>query len=478
MGNSSSHSNRGLFRDGTYHKTVTFGKRRVKDGECCAIWDSMGRVRNVVGPKREFIYWSDVRFLDRFVANQNEYLVVEYRDGRKEHVRGPVSLFCDPVLHKRVQVQEAISLNAFEAIVVYRELDRVEGLGIEHSAAQETPSALIKGGCGGGSSAVEIIPAAVAMPADGKRVSRRIIRGPTLFIPSASEWVHTFSWHGSNNKMDDHRTMIKDALKLTKIRTLPDQLYYNVVGCRTSDDAQLSIKLMMLFQMSDLEKMLDSTHDPIGDFVNALSADVISFVASLTFEEFIRRSSELNNLAAFPVLQERAASIGYKVDKLVYRGYKASDQLQQMHDSAIRTRTTLQLEAKTAEQQQSIEDLKLGRKLERGKQEREMERATRSHALELNALEHAERLRQADAERQASAEAQKVADAQRVAFLDALGAKGVDLTKYLCALERKHEKTICIETLGSGGGGGSGRSGDDAAMVPHIHLGDSSLGNV
>jgi hypothetical protein len=41
--------------------------------------------------------------------------------------------------------------------------------------------------------------------------------------------------------MDDQRTMIKDALKLTKIRTLPDQLYYNVVGCRTQDDAQLTV---------------------------------------------------------------------------------------------------------------------------------------------------------------------------------------------------------------------------------------------
>jgi hypothetical protein len=82
-----------MFRDGRYHKTVKIGKRRVKDGECCAIWDSMGRVRNVVGPQREWIWWSDVRFLDRFVANQAEYLVVEFRDGRKEHVRGPASLF-------------------------------------------------------------------------------------------------------------------------------------------------------------------------------------------------------------------------------------------------------------------------------------------------------------------------------------------------------------------------------------------------
>ena len=122
---------------------------------------------------------------------------------------------------------------------------------------------------------------------DGKSVIRRIIRGPVQFIPAANEWcaqrrfgvicvalnallgrlcfflvtrsrgatsfhshcffllnifrVHKFSWHGSNDRMDDQRTMTKDALKLTKIRTLPDQLYYNVLGCRTQDDAQLTV---------------------------------------------------------------------------------------------------------------------------------------------------------------------------------------------------------------------------------------------
>ena len=125
--------------------------------------------------------------------------------------------------------------------------------------------------------------------------------------------------------MDDQRTMIKDALKLTKIRTLPDQLYYNVLGCRTQDDAQLTVRLMLFFQMVDLEKMLDSTHDPIGDFVNAVSADVIRFASETTFEGFVQRSGELNELASFKVLLERAASIGYQVNKVVFRGYKAQE---------------------------------------------------------------------------------------------------------------------------------------------------------
>ena len=93
-----------------------------QDGECCAIWDASGSVRNVLGPKREWIVWSDVRFLDRFIADQSHYLIVEFRDGRREHVRGPACLFLDPVVHKAISVQPAVSLNAFEAVVVYREV--------------------------------------------------------------------------------------------------------------------------------------------------------------------------------------------------------------------------------------------------------------------------------------------------------------------------------------------------------------------
>lgn len=283
MGNSSSRRDKKLFRTADYHKTTTLGKRRVKDGECCAIWDSSGNVRNVLGPKLEYIYCSDVRFLDRFVADQNEYLVVSYKNGRKEHLRGPASLFLDPVTHKKVTVEKAVSLNAFEAVVVYKELDERRdaaaaaeevtggsgggdgsgggGLPVkeEHAPNKESAS---KGGGGGAprGGSVDRPPVAVATLAGESMVERRVIRGPTLFIPAANEWIHKFSWHGSNDRMDDHRTMIKDALKLEKIRTLPDQLYYNVVACRTSDDAQLSVKLMIFYQMVDLEKMLDSTH--------------------------------------------------------------------------------------------------------------------------------------------------------------------------------------------------------------------------
>jgi hypothetical protein len=43
---------------------------------------------------------------------------------------------------------------------------------------------------------------------------------------------------------------------------------------------------MVFYNLHDAETMLDSTHDPIGDLVNATSSDVIDRIGSLTFQEF------------------------------------------------------------------------------------------------------------------------------------------------------------------------------------------------
>jgi len=109
------------FRDGSYHRLVWLGKRTVKDGECAAVWTASG-VRNIIeGPRRVHLWFSHVRFLDRQVAGQNEYLLVQFRDGRKENFRGPLALFFDPCVHQAITVKPAFKLDANEAIVVYKE---------------------------------------------------------------------------------------------------------------------------------------------------------------------------------------------------------------------------------------------------------------------------------------------------------------------------------------------------------------------
>ena len=228
--------NKKTFRDGSYYRHVIVGKRTVKEGECAAIWTPSGDRKLVEGPKRTHLWFSHVRFLDRHVADPSQYLSVKFRDGRTDHRRGPVALFFDPCVHETMGVQDAYKLGANEALVVYAE--------------------------SGEAAATDAKPARASNQGDqegAQQVQRRIIRGPSVFIPSASEWVHKFSWHGApSSKPSDGvksgsgtgtpgDTKVPHGLTFEKLRCMPDQMYHTVRGVRTSDDAQLTIQLMIFY---------------------------------------------------------------------------------------------------------------------------------------------------------------------------------------------------------------------------------------
>ena len=170
-------------------------------------------------------------------------------------------------------------------------------------------------------------------------VERKIIYGPKRYTPKPNEWIHEFVWHGSDT--NDKTRKVPGATRFRLLRIIADKLYYNVMSVRTKDDTMLKVKLMIFFEINDVEKMLDSTHDPIADFINAAASDTVAFCAVLTYEEFLERTSEMNDISTFKQLEPRANSIGYKILKVVFRGFHSSDALQQMHDKAIQERLSL-----------------------------------------------------------------------------------------------------------------------------------------
>eukprot|EP00282_Hemiselmis_andersenii_P020830 CAMPEP_0172022890 /NCGR_PEP_ID=MMETSP1041-20130122/14504_1 /TAXON_ID=464988 /ORGANISM="Hemiselmis andersenii, Strain CCMP439" /LENGTH=121 /DNA_ID=CAMNT_0012678347 /DNA_START=107 /DNA_END=468 /DNA_ORIENTATION=+ len=107
-----------VFRGSEYYKSVWLGKRTVKDGECASIWGLDGRAREVMGPRFVMVTMSQVRFLDRFCADHQQYLKVQHRDGAVEHLRGPLSLFSNPVKHQSVAVCQAEILDATDVLLV------------------------------------------------------------------------------------------------------------------------------------------------------------------------------------------------------------------------------------------------------------------------------------------------------------------------------------------------------------------------
>ena len=103
--------------------------------------------------------------------------------------------------------------------------------------------------------------------------------------PGPGEWLHTFAWHGSDGGSQGVRKVAK-GLVFQKLWLMPDQMYHDVPDVRTADDAVLTIRLMIFFELIDIDRMLEATHDPIGDFVNAATSDVVDFTGRHDFEAF------------------------------------------------------------------------------------------------------------------------------------------------------------------------------------------------
>jgi len=387
-----------------------YGVTVVREGERVAVWDRRGGLRLIDGPRRVWVWGQQVEALTRYAAGTGEYLVITYRDGSREHLRGPAAVWGDPVAHAEIRTEKALAISANEAVVLYRQ--------------------------------------------EAGAVSRRVVRGPALYMPGVNEWLHAFSWHGADPR--DPRRKAPNMLRFHKLRVIPDQMYVDVPEVRTADDALLTIKLMIFFELTDIERMLDQTHDPVADFLNAVSADVIDFAAALRFEAFKEHTEALNALATYGQLVQRGARIGYRINKVVYRGYHASDALQGMHDRAIETRTQLRLEAETEEQAQALADLRLQREQERSARRQAMEAQEQRHRTHLEGLAHQEQLRRREAEQQQDADGQRVRHAieeqhqqamhrEQLAFLRGMQGLKVDLTRYLVAQYQHPDRLIRIE---------------------------------
>lgn len=371
----------------------------VEEGQRVLMRRPNGTMEIVVGPKRVWHGRNVFKPLQHFVAHPGDYLIVRYRDGRQEHLPGPSELWLDPRVHQEVTREEALQVAAKEAVVVY--------------SSKEGTSA----------------------------VQRRIEYGPTLFMPRPGEWLHTFAWHSSEGGSQGARKVPR-GLVFQKLWLMPDQMYHDVPDVRTADDAVLTIRLMIFFELVDITTMLDTTHDPIGDLVNAATSDVVDFTGRHNFESFKQNTDKLNELETYHQLTGRATQCGYRINKVVYRGYGAPERLQQMHDQAIEARTKLQLERATQQQAQDLENFTLESQMLRAGKRRHEQSAEVEHELELARRRQESELR--DREIRLAFNRQQVqldaelrqrirneSDAQERGHLAALRGLEVDLTAFL-----------------------------------------------
>jgi hypothetical protein len=371
----------------------------VEEGQRVLMRRRDGTMEVVVGPKRIWKGWKTFTAMSHHIAHPGEFLIVRYRDGRQEHLPGPADVWFDPRIHQKIEVQDALQLAAKEAVVVY------------------------------------------SKPVDGRTIARRIEYGPCLFVPQPGEWLHTFSWHGSKG---GHKGVQKEpnSLVFQKLWLMPDQMYHDVSDVRTADDALLTVRLMIFYELVDIERMLETTHDPIGDFVNATTSDVVEFVGRHDFESFKRNTHHLNEMETYSQLRSRGEQGGYRITKVVYRGYGAPESLQQMHDQAIEARTRLQLDRATEQQAQDLENYKLDCQIARAGKRRTEQATEVGHELEMTRQRQEAELRQREAQQTSAREqarqqaemqqeVRRRSDAQQRDHLAVLRDMGVDLTAYL-----------------------------------------------
>jgi len=108
-------------------RRIRVGKRTVKQGEAVSVWNreghhtvradaharstqaNNGTAQLVEGPKLLYLWFSVIRFVDRVVASNTQYLRVEAIDGSITHVPGPASQWFVPdVLHRSISVVDAL----------------------------------------------------------------------------------------------------------------------------------------------------------------------------------------------------------------------------------------------------------------------------------------------------------------------------------------------------------------------------------
>lgn len=375
--------------------------KTVREGQQAVILNHLGEGELIVGPKRVFLFRKRFKLLTHYSASSIEYLVIQEKDGTVYHKPGPCEVFNNPLLYDRVRVQKAIQLDANIVIVIYKRLPN-------------------------------------------SSVQRRIIEGSAVVIPEAEEWLHEFVWHGAdpNNKA----RMVPGQRRFTQLPVVPDHFYYNVREVRTNDDTMITVKVMVFYVVVEVLKMLDTTHDPIADIINALCADVISFVSKLSYAQFVEETSQLSNMETYPQLQQRTERIGFRVDKVVYRGYHASDQMQEMQNNAIESRTRLRLEGEMEDMHQNLTSLKLNKEEARAglkkqmeasrlQHKQRMEQLKQQHELEQQQLRHTQNLELRSVETAARLERDKEDDERKLDFLTRLSELNVNVTDYLVSQE-------------------------------------------
>jgi hypothetical protein len=368
------------------------------EGEKALITKLNGRSKVIDGPKRVFVCLDKAEKLQQYAANLSQYLTIKYLDGNVVHRRGPTQEWFNRLVHEKITTCDLLQLNLSQVIVVYSRDD------------------------------------------NSNTVQRRLVHGPCTFMPQANEWLQTFSWHSEDPK--NAGRIIPSSAKFSLLTMQSDFFNYSVHEVRTLDDTLLTVNVMIVYELGDVCRMLDATQDPISDFINAICADVVSFVGKYAFSEFLSESHRLNNFESYANLTQRAERIGFAIKSIVYNGYQSSAILQDIQDEAIQRRTEIRLNAEINKEKERMIDMRVQKENERMSKQMQLSQMKNAFLYRLNDEKCRHQLQVEDLKYESEVEMNRIIQAcnEKIEqlkneveqeYLDSLNEIGVDVNKYV-----------------------------------------------
>lgn len=424
------------FRGSESKKDVHLGKRTVKDGEAVAVWDMNGKHTQIIGPKLVRLFCCTINFLDRKTASPTEYLKVTNADGTVEHIKGPISLYENPVFHMSIEVNSSINIpTAADCIVVHR----------DRNADYHTPSVTT-----GTKEAIVnsdnyykpvflVTPSQVIKDIPNDRnnsVERLIFRGPFSYFPAVGDTIATFAWSHCNVK--------KTNILRTGTRA------WNV-------DAPVldgKVSLGFWFSVEDVEKMLNRTSDLTGDLYDALIVDLCQVSPSLAGDggsvDTLLSGGTFSDLSTFATMLAFAASTGIILESVSFRGFEHSAEMKKNLEIMREVESKLARDRVKAEQEEWRIAADLKARQARLQQEHDLEAAVlagKNASLDAQQEFQEKQMRYenelAAAKLQAQLEHHKSLNDETLRVLSGLKGLDVDITKLLC--ESSHTKRTSDE---------------------------------
>jgi len=217
----------------------------------------------------------------------------------------------------------------------------------------------------------------------------------------------------------------------------PAKIYHKIERVRTKDNALVTVKVMIFFTYANIETTLDNTADPFADIINATSADIIEWCVSKLFEQFLASAEDLNSLEVYRQLVGVTQRIGIDVQKVVFRGYEASEALQQMHNKSIEEKTHMELKRQAEEQKQSLAEFTLMK---------QNERSTAEHQMEMKKLDHELMMKEKQLHMSKQERNMELERLEAIKKVD----PDADIIKYLIAVEAPRAQVIQCGSMFTG----------------------------